>query len=62
MTDDQHGGGTPPGGSRWDPLPQGDYDDGATAFVNLPEGASTRSWTPWRAPSPRPATATCRRR
>ncbi|MBM4830527.1 2Fe-2S iron-sulfur cluster-binding protein [Actinospica acidiphila] len=39
MTDDQHGqGGTPPGGSRWDPLPQGDYDDGATAFVNLPEG------------------------
>ncbi|MFJ8184461.1 2Fe-2S iron-sulfur cluster-binding protein [Streptomyces sp. NPDC096105] len=39
MTDDQHGqGGTPPGGSRWDPLPQGDYDDGATAFVNFPEG------------------------
>ncbi|WP_149548259.1 2Fe-2S iron-sulfur cluster-binding protein [Streptomyces marokkonensis] len=38
MTDDQHGEGTPPGGSRWDPLPQGDYDDGATAFVNLPEG------------------------
>lgn len=39
MTDDQHdGGGTPPGGGRWDPLPQGDYDDGATAFVNLPEG------------------------
>ncbi|MEU1048324.1 2Fe-2S iron-sulfur cluster-binding protein [Streptomyces sp. NPDC005897] len=46
MTDDQHGdphgdqhaGGTPPGGSRWDPLPQGDYDDGATAFVKLPEG------------------------
>ncbi|MFD7689999.1 2Fe-2S iron-sulfur cluster-binding protein, partial [Streptomyces sp. NPDC059781] len=38
MTDDQHGQGTPPGGSRWDPLPQGDYDDGATAFVNLPEG------------------------
>ncbi|WP_413761214.1 (2Fe-2S)-binding protein [Streptomyces sp. MMBL 11-3] len=25
-------------GSRWDPLPQGDYDDGATAFVKLPEG------------------------
>ncbi|MGW4547744.1 2Fe-2S iron-sulfur cluster-binding protein [Streptomyces violaceorubidus] len=46
MTDDQHGdphgdqhaGGAPPGGSRWDPLPQGDYDDGATAFVKLPEG------------------------
>lgn len=38
MTDDQHGEGRPPGGSRWDPLPQGDYDDGATAFVNLPEG------------------------
>ncbi|MFH8450317.1 2Fe-2S iron-sulfur cluster-binding protein [Streptomyces fungicidicus] len=38
MTDDRHGEGTPPGGSRWDPLPQGDYDDGATAFVNLPEG------------------------
>ncbi|MBV2354367.1 (2Fe-2S)-binding protein [Streptomyces sp. J2-1] len=38
MTDDRHGEGTPPGGSRWDPLPQGDYDDGATAFVKLPEG------------------------
>lgn len=42
MTDDQHGdqhgGGTPPSGGRWDPLPQGDYDDGATAFVKLPEG------------------------
>ena len=38
MTDDQHGEGTPPGGSRWNPLPQGDYDDGATAFVKLPEG------------------------
>ncbi|MET7813244.1 2Fe-2S iron-sulfur cluster-binding protein [Streptomyces sp. NPDC005395] len=35
---DQHGGGTPPSGGRWDPLPQGDYDDGATAFVKLPEG------------------------
>ncbi|EHN72969.1 hypothetical protein SMCF_7601, partial [Streptomyces coelicoflavus ZG0656] len=31
-------GGTPPSGGRWDPLPQGDYDDGATAFVKLPEG------------------------
>ncbi|MFD6322797.1 2Fe-2S iron-sulfur cluster-binding protein [Streptomyces sp. NPDC058442] len=39
MTDEQHGEGTSRGGgSRWDPLPQGDYDDGATAFVNLPEG------------------------
>ncbi|MEU5089730.1 2Fe-2S iron-sulfur cluster-binding protein [Streptomyces sp. NPDC021356] len=38
MTDDQHGQGTPPSGGRWDPLPQGDYDDGATAFVKLPEG------------------------
>ncbi|MET8446983.1 2Fe-2S iron-sulfur cluster-binding protein [Streptomyces sp. NPDC005209] len=36
MTDDQHGDGTSRG--RWDPLPQGDYDDGATAFVKLPEG------------------------
>ncbi|GAA3493570.1 hypothetical protein GCM10019016_006690 [Streptomyces prasinosporus] len=38
MTDDQHEEGTPRGGGRWDPLPQGDYDDGATAFVKLPEG------------------------
>ncbi|MGV9287840.1 2Fe-2S iron-sulfur cluster-binding protein [Streptomyces sp. NPDC003719] len=38
MTDDQHGEGTPRNGGRWDPLPQGDYDDGATAFVKLPEG------------------------
>ncbi|MEG3630068.1 (2Fe-2S)-binding protein [Streptomyces poriticola] len=42
MTDDQHGGRHPEGtgrpGGRWDPLPQGDYDDGATAFVQLPEG------------------------
>ncbi|MFJ8104248.1 2Fe-2S iron-sulfur cluster-binding protein [Streptomyces sp. NPDC096132] len=39
MTDDQHGEGTlPQSGGRWDPLPQGDYDDGATAFVKLPEG------------------------
>jgi aerobic-type carbon monoxide dehydrogenase small subunit (CoxS/CutS family) len=30
--------GAPQGVSRWDPLPQGDYDDGATAFVKLPEG------------------------
>jgi aerobic-type carbon monoxide dehydrogenase small subunit (CoxS/CutS family) len=38
VTDDQHGEGTPQAGGRWDPLPQGDYDDGATAFVKLPEG------------------------
>ncbi|MFG2945462.1 2Fe-2S iron-sulfur cluster-binding protein [Streptomyces adustus] len=38
MSDDQHGQDTPRGGGRWDPLPQGDYDDGATAFVKLPEG------------------------
>jgi len=38
VTDDQHGESTPHGGGRWDPLPQGDYDDGATAFVKLPEG------------------------
>lgn len=35
---DRHTGGTPPSGGRWDPLPQGEYDDGATAFVKLPEG------------------------
>ncbi|MDQ0684161.1 aerobic-type carbon monoxide dehydrogenase small subunit (CoxS/CutS family) [Streptomyces achromogenes] len=48
MTDDQHGPGhgqengrdqgAPQGAGRWDPLPHGDYDDGATAFVKLPEG------------------------
>jgi aerobic-type carbon monoxide dehydrogenase small subunit (CoxS/CutS family) len=38
VTDDQHGEGRPQSGGRWDPLPQGDYDDGATAFVKLPEG------------------------
>ncbi|WP_416070859.1 2Fe-2S iron-sulfur cluster-binding protein [Streptomyces sp. ME08-AFT2] len=30
--------GAPQGAGRWDPLPHGDYDDGATAFVKLPEG------------------------
>ncbi|WP_371660297.1 2Fe-2S iron-sulfur cluster-binding protein [Streptomyces sp. NBC_00280] len=35
---DQRAEGAPRGGGRWDPLPQGDYDDGATAFVKLPEG------------------------
>ncbi|MFF7328488.1 2Fe-2S iron-sulfur cluster-binding protein [Streptomyces sp. NPDC008150] len=38
MTDDQHGEDASRGPGRWDPLPQGDYDDGATAFVQLPEG------------------------
>ncbi|MFJ2303560.1 2Fe-2S iron-sulfur cluster-binding protein [Streptomyces sp. NPDC087787] len=38
MTDDQHAEGAPGSGGRWDPLPQGEYDDGATAFVKLPEG------------------------
>lgn len=38
MTDDQHGEGAPQPGNTWEPLPQGDYDDGATAFVKLPEG------------------------
>ncbi|MEV0175373.1 2Fe-2S iron-sulfur cluster-binding protein [Streptomyces sp. NPDC050803] len=38
MTDDRHGEGAPQGAGRWDPLPQGEYDDGATAFVKLPEG------------------------
>ncbi|MFI1353413.1 2Fe-2S iron-sulfur cluster-binding protein [Streptomyces sp. NPDC020898] len=36
--DDPGAEGAPRGGGRWDPLPQGDYDDGATAFVKLPEG------------------------
>ncbi|WP_328507069.1 2Fe-2S iron-sulfur cluster-binding protein [Streptomyces sp. NBC_00391] len=40
MTDDQHGEGTPQQGGQggWERLPQGDYDDGATTFVQLPEG------------------------
>ncbi|WP_129308885.1 2Fe-2S iron-sulfur cluster-binding protein [Streptomyces sp. L2] len=39
MTDDPYAeGAAPQGAGRWDPLPQGDYDDGATAFVKLPEG------------------------
>ncbi|MFE6283149.1 2Fe-2S iron-sulfur cluster-binding protein [Streptomyces sp. NPDC057877] len=64
MTDDQQGndqhpGGAPQGGGRWDPLPQGEYDDGATAFVQLPEGGvdallaaheANRSHTPLAAP------------
>ncbi|MDX3694086.1 2Fe-2S iron-sulfur cluster-binding protein [Streptomyces europaeiscabiei] len=40
MSDDQHGESTPQQGSQggWERLPQGDYDDGATTFVQLPEG------------------------
>lgn len=61
MTDDQHEEGASRGRSRWDPLPQGDYDDGATAFVKLPEGASRPSSPPGNR-SPRPDTAMCPRR
>ncbi|MGW2553569.1 2Fe-2S iron-sulfur cluster-binding protein [Streptomyces sp. NPDC001635] len=40
MTDDQHREDGPQGRARgsWERLPQADYDDGATAFVQLPEG------------------------
>ncbi|OIJ87839.1 2Fe-2S iron-sulfur cluster-binding protein [Streptomyces colonosanans] len=40
MTDDQHREGAPQEGAHgsWERLPQGDYDDGATAFVQFPEG------------------------
>ncbi|MPY56959.1 2Fe-2S iron-sulfur cluster-binding protein [Streptomyces spongiae] len=40
MTDDHRGEGTPQQGQHggWERLPQGDYDDGATTFVQLPEG------------------------
>ncbi|MGW3496932.1 2Fe-2S iron-sulfur cluster-binding protein [Streptomyces sp. NPDC001020] len=40
MTDDQHREGVAQEGAHgsWERLPQGDYDDGATAFVQLPEG------------------------
>ncbi|MGW1159075.1 2Fe-2S iron-sulfur cluster-binding protein [Streptomyces sp. NPDC002519] len=40
MTDDRHPEETPQGATHgsWERLPQGDYDDGATAFVQLPEG------------------------
>lgn len=63
MSDDQHGESTPQQGGQggWERLPQGDYDDGATTFVQLPEGASTRC-SPPTARWPRPATAMCRRR
>ena len=53
MTDDRNEEAMPQGGGRWDPLPQGDYDDGATAFVKLPEGgieALLASDTPLAAP------------
>ncbi|MDQ0787270.1 (2Fe-2S)-binding protein [Streptomyces sp. B3I8] len=55
MTDDQHGEEPrreSPQGS-WERLPQGDYDDGATTFVQLPEGgidALLASHTPLAAP------------
>ncbi len=66
MTDDQHGEGTPQGRTHgaWERLPQGDYDDGATTFVQLPEGgidALLASDTPLAAPGhgyvPPPITA-----
>jgi aerobic-type carbon monoxide dehydrogenase small subunit (CoxS/CutS family) len=40
VTDDQHpeGAHQQGEGGSWERLPQGDYDDGATAFVQLPEG------------------------
>ncbi|MGW2932808.1 2Fe-2S iron-sulfur cluster-binding protein [Streptomyces sp. NPDC001156] len=40
MTDDQHREGDSRRSARgsWERLPQGDYDDSATAFVQLPEG------------------------
>ncbi|POX48833.1 (2Fe-2S)-binding protein [Streptomyces sp. Ru72] len=40
MTDDQHPEEARRQGTNgsWERLPQGDYDDGATAFVQLPEG------------------------
>ncbi|MEW2342663.1 2Fe-2S iron-sulfur cluster-binding protein [Streptomyces griseoaurantiacus] len=55
MTEEQHGEERrreAPQGS-WEPLPQGDYDDGATTFVQLPEGgidALLASHTPLAAP------------
>jgi aerobic-type carbon monoxide dehydrogenase small subunit (CoxS/CutS family) len=55
VTDDQHredpSQGATPG--SWERLPHGDYDDGATAFVQLPEGgieALLASDTPLAAP------------
>ncbi|MGV9246628.1 2Fe-2S iron-sulfur cluster-binding protein [Streptomyces sp. NPDC003710] len=40
MSDDRHPEGSPQRRTHgsWERLPQGDYDDGATAFVQLPEG------------------------
>jgi len=40
VTDDQHRKDAPQEGAHgsWERLPQGEYDDGATAFVQLPEG------------------------
>ncbi|MEU8568010.1 2Fe-2S iron-sulfur cluster-binding protein [Streptomyces pathocidini] len=39
---DPEGQGVP---GRWEPLPQGDYDDGATGFVRLPEGFLDAAFT-----------------
>jgi aerobic-type carbon monoxide dehydrogenase small subunit (CoxS/CutS family) len=55
VTDDQHGEDPRPEAPRgsWERLPQGDYDDGATTFVQLPEGgidALLASHTPLAAP------------
>ncbi|MFF3910825.1 2Fe-2S iron-sulfur cluster-binding protein [Streptomyces sp. NPDC001848] len=55
MTDDQHpeGAHQQGAGGSWERLPQGDYDDGATAFVQLPEGgidALLASHSPLAAP------------
>ncbi|GAA2255101.1 hypothetical protein GCM10010145_23960 [Streptomyces ruber] len=67
MTDDQHGESTPGQGGHggWERLPQGDYDDGATTFVQLPEGgidALLAANTPLAAPGqgyvPPPITVT----
>ncbi|MFD9910789.1 hypothetical protein ACFWX4_41675, partial [Streptomyces sp. NPDC059063] len=42
-----HGNGTSGG---WEPIPQGEYDADATAFVQLPEGAADAVSTPLAAP------------
>ncbi|MEV5983411.1 2Fe-2S iron-sulfur cluster-binding protein [Streptomyces sp. NPDC052051] len=55
MTDDQHREDAAHESARgsWERLPQGEYDDGATAFVQLPEGgvdALLASYSPLAAP------------
>ncbi|MGA4841615.1 2Fe-2S iron-sulfur cluster-binding protein [Streptomyces sp. G45] len=47
MTDGRNNNGT---GGGWEPLPQGEYDQDATAFVQLPEGAVDAVSTPLAAP------------